>query len=225
MSPATAGSAGTPLKEFLQELRTSRKTQGMAVVFLAMLAWMIWMLMPDQKKAPQRGPSAAAPSVLFDANDPQLILLRKLPDLAKLDRAGELPKEGEMARDLFLFDTPQRSPEVWEREVEPPPPPTPAELEAQRLKQERDAQGNTRPGGLRYLGYMATKKRGQLGAFMKGEEPVTLALGDLSFPGWKLVKLDDTGAEFQNLKFPDLRHKIQPTDGGGPKADTVRNEF
>ena len=37
--------------------------------------------------------------------------------------------------------------------------------------------------------------------------------------------LDETGAEFQNLKFPDLRHKIQPADGGGPKADAVRNDF
>jgi hypothetical protein len=226
MSQATPAAAGTPLKEFVQELRTNRKTQGMAVAFLAVLAWMVWMFWPEQKKAPHRSAAAASsPSLALDPADPQLIALRKLPDLAKLDRAGELPKEPEMARDLFLFDSPQRSPEVYEVFVPPPPPPTPEEVEAKRLADSRKTEESTRPGGLRYLGYMVTAKRGPFGAFMKGEEPVTLSLGDLSFRGWKLVKLDDTGAEFQNLKFPDLHHKLQPSDGGGPKVDAVRNEF
>jgi len=227
MSQASTAGSGTPLNEFIQELRTNRKTQGMAVAFLAVLGWMIWMFWPEQKKSTHR-PSAAAASTLlptFDSSDPQLAALRKLPDLAKLDRAGELPKEAEMARDLFLFDSPQRSPEVYEIFVPPPPPPTPEEIEAKRLADSRRSEEGSRPGGLRYLGSMVTRKRAQIGAFMKGEEAVTLPLGDLSFPGWKLVKLDETGAEFQNLKFPDLRHKLQPSDGGGSRADAVRNEF
>jgi hypothetical protein len=220
-----AAAASTPLKEFVQELRTNRKTQGMAVAFLAMVLWMVWMFWPEQKKVQHRAAIAPLLSAGSESNDPQLNALRKLPDLARLDRAGELPKEPEMARDLFLFDSPQRFPEVYEIFIPPPPPPTAEEVEAQRVKADRDAQGNTKPSGVRYLGYFTTRKRGQLGAFMKAEEPLTLPLGDLSFPGWKLVKLDDTGAEFQNLKFPDMRHKIQPADGAGPKADAVRNDF
>ncbi len=221
-APAASGSA---LREFAQELRTNRKTQGMAVGFLAVVAWMGWMLWPEQRKPLPRAAATPTAAASFDPGDPQLAALRKLPDLARLDRAGELPKEPEMARDVFLFDTPQRSPEVYEIFVPPPPPPSPEELEARRVKADREAQGNTRPSGVRYLGYLTTKARGRLGAFMKAEEALTLPLGDLSFPGWKLVKLDETGAEFQNLKFPDLRHKIQPADGGGPKADAVRNDF
>jgi hypothetical protein len=223
MSQASAPS--TPLKEFVQELRTNRKTQGMAVAFLAMVAWMVWMFWPEQKKVQHRAALAPVLSAGLDSSDPQLSALRKLPDLARLDRAGELPKEPEMARDLFLFDSPQRLPEVWEIPVEPPPPPTPEQIEAQRVQADRDTQSNSRPSGVRYLGYFVTKRRGQLGAFMKAEEPLTMPIGDQTFPGWKLVKLDETGAEFQNIKYPDMRHKIQPADGGGPKADAVRNDF
>ena len=222
-----AAASGNPLKDFEQELRTNRKTQGTAGVFVAVLAWMVWMFWPEQRKAHPRaaaGPAAVLDTVL-DASDPQIAALRKLPDLAKLDRAGALPGDANMSRDLFLFDSPQPMRKVVQIAVPPLPPPTPEELEAQRLKAERDAQDRTRPGGLRYLGFFSLKQRGILAAFMKGEEPVDLPLGDLSFPGWKLVKIDDTGAEFQNLKFPDMRHKLQPSDGGGPKPETVRNEF
>ncbi|MBI4911458.1 MAG: hypothetical protein HY823_01870 [Acidobacteria bacterium] len=218
------GQPPTP-KDFLQELRTSRRTQGMAVVFLAVLAGMVWMLWPEQPKRRARA-VAGAPAPVPGEADPQLKALEKLPDLAKLTKAGELPRDPEMSRDLFLFDSRQAETEVYEVFVPPPPPPTPEVVETKRRQADRDIQAGTRPQGVRYLGFLATRKQGQIGAFMKGEEPLTLPLGDLSFPGWKLVKLDDTGAEFQNLKYPDLRHKIQPSDGAGPQQPGyVRNEF
>jgi len=217
---------GSAVRDFAQELRTNRKTQVSAAIFVAALAWMAWMLWPESHHVPARGPSASGLTALLpEGSDPQLAALRKLPDLARLDRAGELPKDPAMARDMFLFDTPQRTPAVFEVFVPPPPPPSASEIEAKRLADERRAEEATRPSGVRYLGYLATKKRGQLGAFMKGEEPLTLPIGDLSFKGWKLVKLDENSAEFQNLKFPDMRHKIQPSDGAGPKVDAVRNDF
>ena len=214
-------------KDLLQELRTNRKTQGMALLFLVVLAWMVWMFLPEQKKArprPGAGPSAqAAASVL---GDQQLKSLEKLPDLAKAAGAGELPKSAEMVRDLFLFDAAAARIERWEIEVPPPPPPTEAEIAAIEEKKARERETSTRPGGMRFLGVLTTKKQGPMGAFMKAEEPVTLPLGDLSFRGWKLVKLDETGAEFQNLRFPDIRHKLQPSEGGGPAGQPqVRNEF
>ena len=218
--------AASPMRDFAQELRTNPKTQVTAGVFVAVLAGMVWMLWPESHKAPARGSSGPVLSALLpEGRDPQLDALRKLPDLARLDRAGELPKDPAMARDMFLFDTPQRTPAVYEIFVPPPAPPSASEIEAKRLADERRAEEATRPSGVRYLGYLATRRRGQLGAFMKGEEPLTLPIGDLSFKGWKLVKLDENSAEFQNLKFPDMRHKIQPSDGAGPKVDAVRNDF
>jgi hypothetical protein len=212
-------------RDFLQELRSNRKTQAMALVFIAVLCWIFW---PEQKKTrPRTGPGAAtatASSALL--GDQQKKALDNLPDLGKAAGASELPKTAEMARDLFLFDAPQRRPIVAPREVPPPPPPTPEEIAAAKEKAARDQESSTRPSGVRFLGFLATKQQGRLGAFMKGEEPLTLPMGDLSFRGWKLVKLDETGAEFQNLRFPDLRHKIQATDASGPGGPTnVRNEF
>jgi hypothetical protein len=158
--------------------------------------------------------------------DGQLGRLEKLPDLAKAAGAGELPKSTEMARDIFLFDAPQRRIEMVQIEVPPPKPPTPQEVAAAKEKADRDFESSTRPAGVRFLGFLVSRQQGQAGAFMKGEEPVILPLGDLGFKGWKLVKLDETGAEFQNLRFPDMRHKLQPTEGAGPGGAThVRNEY
>lgn len=214
-------------RDFLQELRTNRKTQGMAVLFLAVLAWMIWMFLPEQKKArprPGAGPGAQASAAVL--GDQQLKALEKLPDLAKAAGAGELPKSADMARDLFLFDAAAAKVERWMIEVPPPTPPTEEELAALENKRAREQEASTRPGGMRFLGVLTTKKQGPMGAFMKAEEPITLPLGDLSFRGWKLVKLDETGAEFQNLRFPDMRHKLQPSESGGPAGQPqVRNEF
>lgn len=214
-------------KEFIQELRGNRKTQVMAVVFLFVLAWMTWMIWPEQKKArprPGSGPAATGgnSAVLGD----QQTKLEKLPDLARAAGAGELPKVAEMARDLFLFDLPTRAPKVVMIEVPPPPPPTPQEVAAAKERAAREQEASTRPSGVRYIGFLASKREGMVGAFMKGEEALTLPIGDLTFRGWKLVKLDETGAEFQNLRFPDLRHKVQPSDGPGPGGQTqVRNDF
>ncbi len=214
-------------KDLLQELRSNRKTQGMAVVFLAVLAWMVWMLQPEPKKArPRPGAGPAATGVGTVLGDQQLRALEKLPDLARAAGAGELPKTAEMARDLFLFDAAAARVIRVEIEVPPPPPLSEAELAAIEEKKARERESATRPGGMRFLGVLTTRTQGPMGAFMKAEEPVTLPLGDLSFRGWKLVKLDETGAEFQNLRFPDIRHKLQPSEGGGPAGQPqVRNEF
>jgi hypothetical protein len=214
------------VKDFLQELRVNRKTQGMALVFLAVLLWMLWMFWPEQKKARPRPGSGATGAASVVLGDQQLNSLNKLPDLAKAAGAGELPKTSDMARDLFLFDLPQRIVVYVQVEVPPIPPPTEEEIAERKLKEARDLESASRPSGARYLGYITSKRLGQVGAFMKGEEALTLPIGDLSFRGWKLMKLDDTGAEFQNLRFSDLRHKIQPADGAGPGGQTnVRNDF
>ncbi|WP_243285913.1 hypothetical protein [Geothrix terrae] len=97
----------------------------------------------------------------------------------------------------------------------PPPPPTPEELERQRLAQEKAAEFAGRPQNLRYLGFFKGNPAGVVGAFMKGEEPVTLVQGTLVGDRWKLVSILDTRAEFQNTKYPDLRMVLEARDASG----------
>jgi hypothetical protein len=91
-------------------------------------------------------------------------------------------------------------------------------LDARALRQARDQETASRPQDLRYLGYMGTATAGRMGAFMRGEEPVTIKPGDLVNPHWRLVKLSDVSAEFQNLKFADIRHKIVAVDLQGGRS-------
>jgi len=218
-APALKGSS---VSAMLQDLKSNRRVQ----VALAVLVLMIWYLWPTAPPTAARGTEAHRPSAPL--GDRQSRDLQKLPDLAKLDRAGELPSEDRMLRDLFLFEgivKPPPPPPVVK--VVPPPPPTPEQVAAQKLAAERAREAATKPGNLRYLGYLATPKTGRMGAFEKGEEPVTIKQGDLANPQWRLVKVTDTSAEFQNLKFPDLKHRIDVVDprGAGTHSDHPANEF
>jgi len=218
-APALKGSS---VSAMLQDLKSNRRVQ----VALAVLVLMIWYLWPTAPPTAARGTEAHRPSAPL--GDRQSRDLQKLPDLAKLDRAGELPREDRMYRDLFLFDGPPPPPPPPAPPPKPPPPPTAEQLAAEALRQSRAQENGSRPQDLRYLGYLGTPAAGKLGAFMRGEEPVTLKQGDLANPHWRLVKLTDIAAEFQNLKFGDLRHKIDAVDlqgGAGGRTQAPSNDF
>jgi type IV secretory pathway VirB10-like protein len=100
----------------------------------------------------------------------------------------------------------------------PPPPPTPEELERQRLAQDKAREYAGRPQDLRYLGFFKGSPSGTVGAFMKGEEPVTLTSGALLKERWKLVSILETRAEFQNVKYPDLRLVLEVREASGASA-------
>ena len=202
-------------KSMLQELRSNRKTQAALVGFILVMGYILWPSAPPSRKSAQdHGTGSMDPR--------QLQGLRRLPDLASLDRAGELPRDAKVKRDLFLFEAPPPAPVAKVKPPPPPPPPTPAELEAKRLAQEKAAEYAGRPQDLRYLGFFKGSPAGLVGAFMKGEEPVTLVLGTVLKDRWKLTAVLDTRAEFQNTKFPDLRMTLDAREGsGGP----VTNQF
>lgn len=202
-------------KDMLQELRSNRKTQVALVAFILVMAYILW---PESPKGRRVAPDQASGSM-----DPrQLQGLRRLPDLAKLDRAGELPRDAKVQRDLFLFEAPPPPPAAKVKAPPPPPPPTPEQLAAQQLAQEKATEYATRPQDLRYLGFFKGSPSGTVGAFMKGEEPVTLVLGSTLRDRWKLTTVLDTKAEFQNTKYPDLRMVLEAREGsGGP----VTNQF
>ena len=62
----------------------------------------------------------------------------------------------------------------------------------------------------------------------QGLESLRTSPGDLANPHWRLIKLTDVSAEFQNLKYSDLRHKIDAVDlqgSGGGRTQAPSNEF
>ena len=210
MSAPSNGKATTDAKAWIQELKTNRKTQAAIVGLVAVLAFVFW---PDAPKRSSRS-AAASHGIVVPMDDRQLQALDKLHDLASLGKAGELPDEGRMYRDVFLFDMPP--PKPLPPPVQPKPPkPKPLsaiEIAAIELQRARDAELAAKPQSLHYLGYMGRASTGRLGAFTKGEETISLRVGEGANPQWKLTELTDTYAEFQDLKFPDLRHRITATD-------------
>ena len=197
-----------------QELRSNPKTQIALAAFALVLLYALYtFLAPDAPKG-RKTPATRTGSNL----DPrQLQGLRRLPDLAALGKAGELPPAAKIQRDLFMFEAPPPPP-AKVKAPPPVPPPTPEELERQHLAQEKATEWAGRPQDLRYLGFFKGSPSGTVGAFMKGEEPVTLTTGTLLKDRWKLVSILDTRAEFQNTKYPDQRLvlEVRETSGGAP---------
>lgn len=211
---APAPTGAFDFQAMAQELRTNRRTQAALAGFVLVIGYALYSFFaPDTPRA--RRTAAARTAVALDPR--QMQGLRRLPDLAALDKAGELPPGAKVQRDLFLFEAPPPPP-VKVKPPPPPPPPTPEEIERQRLAQEKAAEYSARPQDLRYLGFFKGSPSGLVGAFMKGEEPVTLLQGTVLKERWKLVSILDTRAEFQNTKYPDLRLvlEVREASGGAP---------
>ncbi len=207
----SASSGGFDFQAMTQELRTNRKTQAALVAFALILAFGLYtILAPDAPK----GRRSADPRSGASLDPRQLQGLRRLPDLAALDKAGELPPAGKVQRDLFMFEAPPPPP-VKVKPIPPPPPPTAEELDIKRKAEEKAAEFAGRPQDLRYLGFFKGSPSGTVGAFMKGEEPVTLTQGTLLKERWKLVAILDAKAEFQNTKYPDLRLVLEAREASG----------
>ncbi len=206
------------LKALLQELKSNRRTQAALGAFALVLGWMVWTLTSDD--APKGRPAQASVSGSMDPR--QVQSLRKLPDLAALDKAGELPPAPKLVRDLFVFDAPKPPPPPV-KPPPPPPPPTPEQLEQMRVAQDKQSELAMVNGSLRYLGYMEGSPAGTIGAFMKGEEPVTLPIGGLYNGDWKLVAVTDTNARFQNTKYSDLTATLNASDSSA--SAPVGNNF
>lgn len=205
-------SRGLDLQAMLQELRTNRKTQGALATFVLILGYALYTFFaPDAPKTRPAAPAGTSASL-----DPrQLQGLRRLPDLAALDKAGELPPSPKVQRDLFMFEAPPAPVVKVEPPPPPPPPPSEADLAQQRLAQEKAAEWSGRPQDLRYLGFFKGTPAGTVAAFMKGEEPITLVQGTVLKERWKLTTILDTRAEFQNTKYPDQRLVLEAREASG----------
>ncbi|MCE1229882.1 MAG: hypothetical protein LWX11_10405 [Firmicutes bacterium] len=213
-----------PTRAWLQELKQNRRTQVALGVLAVALVFMVYVLWPDAPKRRPRTGTIASEATVGEAHH-ALQPLDKLPNLAKLGQAGQLPSEGRMYRDLFMFEGPPPPPPPPAPPPPPPPPPTEAELKAQALQRAKDAEMASRPQDLRYLGFMERASVGRLGSFVKNEEAVSIKVGSLWANRWKLVSATENQAEFQNLKYPELRHRLAISEASGARGGVVTNEF
>ncbi len=210
-------------KAWFQELKSNRRTQAALLAFAAVITYIFW---PEPPKKARRPGGAAAPGAA--SLDPrQLQSLKRLPDLAKLDRAGQLPDEEKVHRDLFLFEGAAVPPVHKEApNLIPIPPPSPEEQAQKQLAADKAAELNSKPASLRYLGYLESTRSGRLASFMKADGPVLFSVGAVIDKRWKLTKILDKKAEFQNLKYQDLVYALEISEGGGPaQPQAVTNEF
>jgi type IV secretory pathway VirB10-like protein len=224
MSAPSQNKGGLDPKAWIQELKSNWKTQVALVCLVLVSAYLLW---PEDNSRRVVRSSSPNRSVLVPLDARQLDSLQKLKDLSELDRAGELPTEGRMYRDLFLFDMPAPPPPPPPKPLPPappPPPPTPEQIAAAQLAQARQEATNSRPQSLHYLGYMGRPSTGRIGSFQKGDEILSLRLGDLANPTWKLTALTESYAEFESVKFPDIHFRTEARDNQGPAASTT-NQF
>ena len=207
-------------KALLAELKVNRRTQVALGVFVLILVWMLWPEPPKRRRT-----TAASGNAFLDPRS--LTALRRLPDLAALDQAGELPALPKLLRDPFLFEAPTPEPPKPKVVKAPEPPPkTPEQIAAEQLQAAKTAENASRPQDLRYLGFLKGSPAGQVGAFMKGEEAQPLSLGTLLRERWKLVELTDRRAVFQNTRYQDLRFELATRDtAGAPGNGPATNEF
>jgi len=52
-----------------------------------------------------------------------------------------------------------------------------------------------------------------------------MRVGDLASPNWKLVNITDTFAEFQHLRFQDIRYRTEARDAQGTASGSITNQF
>lgn len=204
----------TSPRVWLQEIKNSRKIQ-IALLNIPVLIWLIWPTTPSINSNVNSKDYDVKNLVLDDNQSREL---KKLPNLSALNAVVNLPKEKKTCRDLFLFEMP--------KPVFTPPPPAPPskeEIEAGRLARLREQEQSSWPRQLCYLGYLGTPSSGRLGAFINNRDPLTVKQGGLVNAHWRLIKLNDVSAEFQNLKFSDLRNVVDVSELQDDEDDDDNN--
>jgi hypothetical protein len=200
-------------KAWLQEIKNSRKVQ-IALISLPVLIWLLWPTSSSNNSSVSHKDRNVA-SLELDSN--QLRELSKLPNLSTLNAVANLPKATKTYRDLFLFET--QKPIFTSQ---PPPPPSKEQIEAEKLARMREQENNSWPSQLYYLGYLGTRSSGRLGAFLNSKDSLTIKYGGLVNAHWRLIKLNDMSAEFQNLKFSDLKHVVNVSELQDQDDEDVR---
>jgi hypothetical protein len=231
---SAARSNGGGAKAWLQELKANRKTQATLAIFVLVVSYLGYELFAPSAGSPATKRPAPIRSVIGQPLDEsQALALQRLPNLAGLDKAGELPNEKRMYRDLFLFDMPAPQPKppppAPKPVVEDKPPPTPEELAAMALKAAMDREVRAQPSDYKFIAIVQPYDGPKNGAFLKGDDLHLVKLGDEATPNWKLVSITDEEAQFQNTRYQDLkftlRAQLGQTDRASGQSQQVTNFF
>lgn len=220
----------TDAKAWLEEIKGNRRTQIALVALVAVGAFMAYTLLgssPAKGKGRSKSGTFATGAPLGES---QMGQLRPLMNLARLDKAGQMPGEDRMYRDLFIFDMPAPKPPPPPKPLPPQPPPPPKTAEqiaAEIIAAQKASEEAVKPTNLRYIGWFGSETRGKFGAFMKGEEANALKVGELANPRWRLQDVTKDAAIFQNVRFNDLKHRVvlAEASGSGTPGNRVTNEF
>jgi len=214
---STSQSSGK-INIWLQELKSNRKTQMALGIFLLVMGYLGYELFASNTKKTTSNKKRANTTrniVGQPLEDAQAAALQKLPNLAGLQKAGELPSENRMFRDLFGFDLPPPPPPPPPKPQPPPPPPPPkppptaAEIAAAELKAAMDREVRTQPSAYKFIAILQGYNGPRRGAFQKGDDIDFFAVGDELAPNWKLTAFSEDEALFQNTKFQELKYSIK----------------
>ena len=224
----TNQSNGNNAKDWLQELKSNRKTQGAMAMFLLVTCYFGYELFaPKTSNQSKRRPVATRSSVGQPLEPTQIDALQRLPNLARLDKAGELPNEDRMYRDLFRFDGPPPPPPPPPPPEPPPPPkppPTPEEIAAAERKAAMDREVRGQPSAFQMNGVLQGWTGPLKGIFTSADEIHFFAVGDEATPNWKLAALNDEEAQFQNTKFEELKFSIKVQTSGSGQSSGQRQQ-
>ncbi|MDR2698002.1 MAG: hypothetical protein LBB40_05960 [Holophagales bacterium] len=222
----SASQSSGKINIWLQELKSNRKTQMALGIFLLVLGYLGYELFAPSASAGssasnKKRTSATRNIVGQPLEDAQTAALQKLPNLAGLHKAGELPSESRMFRDLFVFDSPPPPPPPPPPPQPPPPPkppPTAAEIAAAERKAAIDKEDRAKPSTYRFIAILQGFNGPRKGAFQKGDDVDFFVVGDEVTTNWKLTVLGEEEAIFQNTKFQDLKFTIKIQLGASGQA-------
>ena len=223
---------GSKPKVWLQELKSNRKTQVALGAFLVVLGYFCYeLLAPKTSSQGARHPGAARNVIGQPLEPTQAASLEKLPNLAGLHKAGELPNESRMYRDIFLFDTPPPQPAPTPPpppEVEKPPP-TAEELAAAERRAAMDREVRAQPGAYKFIAILEGRISPRKGAFLKDDDIDFFKVGDEATPNWKLESLTEEEANFRNTRFRELTFSLKAPlstqDRAPGQQPQVTNQF
>ena len=205
-------------KAWLQELKSNRKTQVALTMFVLVAGYLGYQLLAPKISRPNNNmPNTTTRNIVGQPLEAaQVTALQRLPNLAGLYKAGELPSENRMYRDLFDFDTPPPEPPPPPPPQPPPPPkppPTAEELAATERRAAIDREVRGQPSSFQFIAILQGMTNARQGVFQKGEDIHFFQIGDETTPNWKLVAIGDEEAQFQNTKFGDLKFALKVQSG------------
>ncbi|MDR1841903.1 MAG: hypothetical protein LBQ86_08295 [Holophagales bacterium] len=208
-------SNGNKTRAWLQELKSNRKTQAALAMFVLVVGYLGYELFAPKGSGSSNKRVNAPRNVIGQPLEvTQTAALQKLPNLAGLHKAGELPSESRMFRDLFLFDSPPPPPKAVapqpKVEAPPKPPPTPEELAAAARQAAIDREVRAQPSDYKFIAIVHGRTSPVQGVFQKGDDIHFFKIGDEITPNWQLAAIKDKEeAQFQNTKFQELKFTIK----------------